>query len=111
MILWCVLFCFVLLGGGLGFVAVIIFHCFTLGNFGKLVDEKYNLVVFLSHTRQVDAAAFLLDQKGWVPANSLKLSHVASPKAPMQKQTLHPQISWLEQRLLQSTFTSCSLYP
>lgn len=34
---------------GVGFVVFwVLFHCFALGNFGKSVDEKCNLVVFLS---------------------------------------------------------------
>lgn len=43
--------CFVLFclgGGGVGYCCYFFFHCFALGNFGKSVDEKYDLVVFLS---------------------------------------------------------------
>lgn len=44
--------CFVLFclgGGGVGCCCFFFFfHCFALENFGKSVDEKYDLVVFLS---------------------------------------------------------------
>lgn len=48
MILWCVLFCFVWGVVVLVVAVIFFFHCFALENFGKSVDEKYDLVVFLS---------------------------------------------------------------